>query len=902
MWAKAPLALVRYPGLLGAVVVGALLLSLVAAAYPLFLSRSESDLLRAEIANPTVGRFGAGLFYGITNVRFSEPVRDGDDQLLTEALDEAFDRIATEGPHLGPPIRFVRGITASVTLPDGTPPESGPVSGTVFSGTEAEEHVHVVAGDPADGALVPDLITDPLGVGPGDTIRLDGKVNLRIGGVYESLYNQPRTGYWSSWSEIIYPQCFDCPAPPGFILVGPQEAVALSRELREGDRIDADHGWMAPVVGLPLDADEAREVREYANRTMAEASRRDNPIGRLFQCCGQTFGGSFFFGRRDVEFRSGMPALLRTVERRAAIVEGPLRLLLVAGLGVAGAVVAAAAAFAVAGRRTEAALLHARGWGPFRFAAKSVVESALPIVAGALLGLGSAWALIAWLGPEGPAAAAARTASVTAAAAAGVASLVILGVVTAVSFIRTFEVHALKRRLAWVPWELLAIAASLWVLSRLRTGGALIYNPALDIDRPSSLLLLFPVLLIAGFATLGARLLVALLRRAGSNVGRSSPAPFLAVHRLTGLPGLTVLLMGAAALCLGVFVNGQTMVRSLQATVEAKAGVFVGSDVQVWIDYTAPPQERFPLPITRSTRLKNAGELLPSGVGFDILGVDAATIADAAFWDDSFADESLEELVSRLPADDTMGPLPVLLVQGGGEPTAIQTAQVELPVEVVGRADAFPGVSSNDPVVVVDAASLEERAGVQGNPFFSANARTEYWIEGDTQEALAAVSELEAYPLGTVTLEEVKDVPFIKAAIDTFSMLNVLGLGAALLVVGVLVVYLQARQRARAVSNVLSLRMGMRVGQARLAIGLELGAILLASFVIGAALGLTAGRLVAPLLDPLQIIPPPPLFDAPLVVLLWTALALAAVAALGAWLVQRRASAVDLGEVLRVAE
>jgi hypothetical protein len=246
--------------------------------------------------------------------------------------------------------------------------------------------------------------------------------------------------------------------------------------------------------------------------------------------------------------------------------------------------------------------------------------------------------------------------------------------------------------------------------------------------------------------------------------------------------------------------------------------------------------------------------------------------------------------------------LPVLLVQGGGEPTAIKTAQTEVPVEVVGRADAFPGVSSDDPVVVVDAGSLEGRVGPQGNPFLSANANTMYWIEGDTDEALAAVSDLEAYPLDTVTLEEVKDVPFIKAAIDTFAMLNVLGLGAALLVVGVLVVYLQARQRARAVSNVLSLRMGMRAGEARLAIGLELGAILLASFVIGAALGLVAGGLVAPLLDPLQTIPPAPLFDAPVAVLLWTMLALAAVAALGAWLVHRRASAVDLGEVLRVAE
>ena len=119
-----------------------------------------------------------------------------------------------------------------MTLPDGTPAESGPVSGTVFSGTDAQEHVRMVSGDVADGALVPDLITDPLGVGPGDTITLDGKVDLRIGAVYESLYNKPRTGYWSPWSEQIYPQCADCPAPPQFILVGTDEAVSLSRALR----------------------------------------------------------------------------------------------------------------------------------------------------------------------------------------------------------------------------------------------------------------------------------------------------------------------------------------------------------------------------------------------------------------------------------------------------------------------------------------------------------------------------------------------------------------------------------------------------------------------------------------------------------------------------------------------
>ena len=147
-----------------------------------------------------------------------------------------------------------------------------------------------------------------------------------------------------------------------------------------------------------------------------------------------------------------------------------------------------------------------------------------------------------------------------------------------------------------------------------------------------------------------------------------------------------------------------------------------------------------------------------------------------------------------------------------------------------------------------------------------------------TDQALAAISQLDAFPLGTLTAQDVKDVPFIQAAIETFSMLNVLGLAAALLVIGVLVVYLQARQRARTVSNVLSMRMGMRDRQAGAALVLELAAMLLVAFVLGASLGMVAGRLVSPLLDPLQTIPPAPLFDAPLAVVGWTLVGLALVA------------------------
>ena len=898
LWGKAPTALLRYPGLLGAVTLGALLVALVAAAYPIFLSRSEGQLLASQIAGPTVTRYGAGVFYGVTNVRFGERAYVGSGTQL-ERLDEAFAKLAAAGPHLGRPIRYALGPTDEVTLPGGVRGESGPIEGRLVSGTGAERQVNVVAGDvDGDGVVMPDLIADVLGVGPGDDVEFGGSLRLRITAVYRSLYNQPRLGYWLPWSEQLYRQCADCSAPPQFILLPRDRLEAITRSLRQ----DADFGWEAPLEGLPLTVDEAREVRDYAERLLFQVTHRRTEMGKLFACCGLDYvHGSFFRGRRDTEFRSSMRLVIPEVERRTAAVDGPLRLLLIAGLGVAGAVVAAAAAFAVAGRRTEAALLHARGWGPSRFAVKSVVESFLPTLVGATVGLALGWWLVTTFGPAAPAAASASRASLEAAAAAGAAALLLLGLVSALSFIRTFEVHALRGRLAWVPWEVLAIAVSLWILARLRGGGALVEDPRLDIQRPSALLLAFPVLFVAGFATLAARLVVAAARRWAPRLG-ASPASYLAVHRLTSLPGLTVLLVGATALCLGVFVNGQTLVRSLRATADAKAGVFVGSDVQVRIDFDAPEQGSFPLPLTRATWLTSAGRIQPGDVPFDILGVDAETVADAAFWDPSFADDPIKDLAARLRSGGE-GPLPAILVQWGGAVTEIGTAQAEIPIRVVGTAIAFPGVRSDHAAVVVDIPSLERTVDdVRGNPFFSANARTEYWIRGPTDRALAAVADLEAFPLATLTAEEVKDVPFIKAAIETFSMLNLLGLAAALLVVGVVVVYLQARQRARTVSEVLSRRMGMRRGQAMAALIEELAALLLVAFVLGAALGLLAGALVSTLLDPLPTIPPPPLFAMPAWILAWTVVALVVVAVLGGWLVHRRASSVSLGEVLRVAE
>jgi hypothetical protein len=900
LWVKAPTGLIRYPGLLASVVVGASLLALVAAAYPLFLSRSEGELLRARIAEPTFSRYGAGMFYGVTSVRLNEKAPGGD-ALLRDRLDEGFARLAAQGPHLGPPIRYTLGPAVLVTLPGGIRDPSGDIAAFLFAGTHAAANVDVLAGSAEDGALIPDVVAKPFDLHPGDMIEVQGaarKATIRVGGVYRAFYDEPRQGYWLPWTEQVYRRSPNSPPPFQPILLKQREVIDLTRAL---GNLYLDLGWVAPATGLPLTIDEAREIDTYTSAVIREAKQRRTELGRLFECCGRTSPGFGFQEElSNTEFRSSMPLILREVERRAASVEGPLRLLLIAGLGVAAAVVAAAAAFAVAGRRTEAALLHARGWGPMRFGTRATLESAIPGVLGAAIGLGLGWWLIATFGPAAPVAQSAETASYVAAGATGAATLLVIGIVSGVAFVRTFEEQALRRRLAWVPWEILATAAGLWVFARLRSGGALIADDRLDIRRPSALLLAFPVLFVVGFATLGARLLVQTLRRISARLGVRSEAAYLAVHRLTANPPLTVLLIASASLCLGVFVNGQAMVGSLRSTVDAKALVFVGSDISVLIDSTAPEQERFPLPLTRATRLKYAGSLVPGDVPFDMIGIDSGTIVGAAFWDEEFSDEPLDEMVSRLRS--TQGPLPVLLIHGEGTPRAIAVAEVEVPVHVVGRARAFPGASSDDPVIVVDARSFARYLGAGGNPLDRPSARTEYWIKGDTDEALASVPRLEAYPLGTLAAEDVKDIPFIAAAIDTFAMLNLLGLAAALLVIGVLLVYLQARQRSRTVSYILSLRMGMKARQGTTALVLELAALLVAAFGLGASLGIGGAALVTPLLDPLQTIPPDPLFSGPIGVVTWTFFGLIVIAALGGWFVQWRAERVDLGELLRMAE
>jgi putative ABC transport system permease protein len=892
---RAPLLLLRYPGSLVALAVAALLLALALAAYPLFLSASASTLVDAEIAEPLVTRYGAGVSYrdGALSLEEAAPPGTGTPVLLHERRGEVFSRLTSADPRLGAVVATVMGPRVAVSHAD-RPQEFR--SGILFAGTDAADHVRMVRGSAGSGALVPDLIADALGIEPGDELVLEGargSVRLPVDGVYEALYSRPRTGYWLRWANQIYPACQDCAPPPQFVIMDRARMLELSATFGADTAVFL---WQAPVApALSLTLDDARDLRAFVGGLRRDMARPDTSTGRIMACCSGLPSGS------GITAASSLGRVIRQVDERIRAVEAPGRLLRAAAVAVGVIVVAGAALFGLVSRRTEWRLRFAHGSGPLAGGALGALESVLPTVVGATVGLGAAWALVRLLGPDAPLASTSVATAVRGGALAAGLSIAVVALVSGAALLGHVGQHRSRLAvLARAPWEVPLLGLALYAAGKLGTGGSLV--PENAGARPSLFLLLFPVALIGGVGLLGARLFREGSRSLRERSGGLAPPAYLAVQRLAGAPDLSVLLVAASALCIGVFVQAQTVVRSLDRSVEAKARTFVGSEVMAWVaeDTEVPSDAR--IPVTKVTRRPRVGALLPSERSFDLLSVDAATLAGAAYWNDGYSGRDIEELADALRRPAPTG-LPVVVA--GPDPPgigAIEVGTTRLPVHVVAATEAFPGMISKRPLLVADAGALVEAAGGSQAILGGSNATTELWIRAGRAEALAELSRLDVPVFQVTAAEEVEDIPYIATVIDTFLVLNALGLGTLVLVLASLLVYLQARQRSQIVSYGLSLRMGLDPRGHRRSLVLELGSMLAAGAVLGGGLAVGAPFLMVPRLDPLGAIPPEPAVDLPVVRLVVLAAALAAVALGGAWLAGRRARAAHLGEVMRVAE
>jgi Predicted permease. len=363
-----------------------------------------------------------------------------------------------------------------------------------------------------------------------------------------------------------------------------------------------------------------------------------------------------------------------------------------------------------------------------------------------------------------------------------------------------------------------------------------------------------------------------------------------------------MLFLVASSLAFAVFAASQGMVGSLRATVEAKAKVFVGSDVELQVGPDTQIPADLGFPATIATRLKLAGRLPNSDVQFDLLAIDPTTFEGAAYWDAAFSDRSVADLMQLL-SDPSGDRLPVLIADGQGlAPAALEIQQHIVPIEIVAEASSVPGTSSDRPVFVVSGERLRAAFAGLPDPLHEVQATREMWIRGPSDEVVAAAANAGVGSYLTITADEVADIPFIKAAIDTFLVLDLLGVVALILVLVTAIAYLQARQRSRIVATALSTRMGLRPGTMRRSLVIELAILLFGALAVGVATGLIGAAIVTPYLDPLPTIPPDPISVVPWIAVASVAVGLGAAAFAGGRLASRAARDVRLGEVLRVAE
>jgi len=216
-------------------------------------------------------------------------------------------------PVIAPVVEQAMGDELTVTRPGGVSPASGASNGVLFAGTDVLSHVDIVAGTDGPGVWLPDYVADPLDAGPGDQVELHmngATVSVPVDGVYRSLYAQPSSGYWRTWSEQLYVQCPDCAPPPQPILVDRAQLVALSTHLGSPR---ARFALAAPVVSRPITLNEARDLSVTA-LGLKDRLTSDRQLRKLFPCCGRLF--FFQLHGTTTELLGTMTGVVRVVDQR----------------------------------------------------------------------------------------------------------------------------------------------------------------------------------------------------------------------------------------------------------------------------------------------------------------------------------------------------------------------------------------------------------------------------------------------------------------------------------------------------------------------------------------------------------------------------------------------------------
>jgi putative ABC transport system permease protein len=871
---RRPLVLTRFPATFVAIAAASTILVAAGAAGPVFRSATGTASVRLEI-----GRTGGQAISISTSGPLAADIVTFQQRQLLEGLGSV--------PGLAEPVATLVGSSAAAR----SAAAAHPTRIRLAFRTGFASHVEVVDGSgDASGIWVSDRTAEELHVGSGNHVTISigtRTANVQVAAIYHDLAGSRSEPFWAPLASSIYPAGEGSATPPPLALADQSEFLRLTTELEDSGRYD----WSASLTPRATNGITFAEALALASALSRLQDRFADPSDQLGSALAQP------------TVSSPIPDAIASAVGAQRTIAGPIETLAVTGQLVALFGMLAAGVYGIHRRRTEMRALDAMGTRWSRIAARSAVEAILPVVAGGTAGWLAANVLIRRFGPAETIEASAVRASIRDGAVAGALALAVLGVVAAIAARgeaadgASGRVRRLGQNLLWEVPVLALAAAALYEIGTRGTAPVSTTGDSIHVDR---LLLLFPVLFIAGSGGLAVRGVGRLLARMRGS-SSSWPVPlYLASRRLSAAPRVALLLVTASCLAIGVLTYAGTTVATIRATTFDKVMVSVGADVAA---PTAGPI--FPPQPGQGIRTTSVMEIPfvavdDAGRRVTVIGVEPRTLASVAFWDPGFASRPLSELMGKLRGAGE--PLPAIVVNGSLPPApTLGLAGYGVPLRVVASASAFP-VEHPGVNVVVSAPRLRALLASHGASLSLLNASYRALASGDPGIARAFLVSSGADPITVVDARSRLDRPGFHALSWAFGFMEVVGIVTALVALIGLLLYLQARQRARVLSYALTRRMGLTSRAHRTAVAAELAGLLVAALVIGSTLSLAAVAVVYRRLDPLPNLPPSPILRLPIALLGWVAIGVVACAWIGATIVQWRVGRADVGAVMRFAD
>jgi hypothetical protein len=845
LWGKAPLLLLRYPPLLGALIALSGLTAVVAASAPMLHRGIESGSLQAQLRD--LSPLATGL-----EVRVPGGDVEGDRGRRAAAV-----RLARDVDGVGRPV-----VTSMIPVTAGGQVAPG-LELVAMARSGALDHVQRLTGGDPGGVWIADTTARALRLRPGGTVVLTepaysfghkSPIAVRVAGIYRALELDCCGPFWSNWVQDIRSTNRDLPPPPPFVLMPQSTLARVARRLHPS----VENRFELPAA-TTLTLDGAKQLDARFRALGQKINSGNSQVGRELGCAGET----------ACTTTSSLSSALAIATTEVATVTPTIWLLAVCGLLVGLALAVTAGVFLVRRRSDEVNVLFVRGEAVASFGARVALESVLPAAIGTAVGVIASISLLELLAPAGAVDSRVIATGIAYGAAGGLLVIAAAAAGASAAFPRTGHRTGRGRLVLRVPWEVISVAAAGLLLALMLSGRGLAHDST-GATHPRLTVFLLPMVAVTGAAGLATRGGTRLLR----GVRTVSPVwLLLALRRLaSGRAALAAAVVGMAV-AFGMFAYASTLSASLERSTAEKAYVSTGGDVQGVVDPSVGRTGSFPFPVALA-QVDQSNVAFESGAPVDLVSADPAQLARTLRWGNGWPNDPRPLLPKLTTRSDRL-----LAIANSDAPNsdAVIYQGVRIPITIVGRA-AIPASRAGHPALLVSSRALRAVAA-RNHLLYPAPGVTGFvWAKGETAAVERALAASNLYPFYLTTPGEITRSPSVAAAMRSYRYVRIVGVALSLLTLVALLLYLQARQRSQLISSAFARRMGLTRRSDTGAVAFEAAIVMLFAGLLGGGLAALIAHAIVRHVDSLPQYAPGPASVVPWTVLV-VGLAIAVVAA-----------------------